>query len=322
MKLLTVILGGAGHDTRAGAALSLAASALADSSGGTAESLLLGGDDGVAAALAAHLSGTLHHATSPELEQGATDAVVSAGAAAIATLDPDVVLLPAAPAEQEAAARLAGRLKSALASDCVAVAIDGEVTFVRPVFGGKAHARTRISARPAFATVRPGALGAPAASSGATIRPIGIPADPPARVVSLGTVGDAGGASLADARVIISGGRGIGGPEGFARLAELASALGGVVAASRFAVDSGWVPSSYQVGQTGATVAPDVYVAIGISGASQHLVGMIGAKRVVAVNTDKSAAIFENADLGTTDDWHELLPPLLAEIRRLRGQAS
>jgi electron transfer flavoprotein alpha subunit len=322
MKLLTIVLAAAGHDSRAGIALAQGAAMVAASSGGTAETLVLGTDAAAAQTLSAGLSGTVHHATSTALREGSTDAIVGAATAAVLAVDPDVVLFAANAAENEAGARLAGRLHTALASDCVGLSIDnGQPTFVRPVFGGKAHAEVRVNARPAVATVGAGALPAPlAASSGASLRELSVSADPPARVVSLGVVGDEGGSRLTDARVIVSGGRGIGGPEGFARLAELAGALGGAVAASRFAVDSGWVPSSFQVGQTGVSVTPDVYIAIGISGASQHLVGIVGAKRVVAVNTDESAAIFENADLGTVDDWNELFPPLVSEVRRLRGQ--
>ena len=160
--------------------------------------------------------------------------------------------------------------------------------------------------------------------TGGTARVVPLEADIPedtrgARIVERHEEA-ASGPRLEDAKVVLAGGRGLGGPDAFAMLDELASEIGGAaVGASRAAVDAGWVPYSYQIGQTGTTVKPEVYLAAGISGALQHIVGMKGAKRIVAINKDADAPLLAMADLGVVADLFQVLPALTEEIRRRKG---
>lgn len=318
VRTVTIVLAAGGRDVAPGRDLAAAVSEIA----GLDASVLVLGDASSAVAVASGVDGVVHVADAAALADGSIDVAVVVAQAALATIDPDVVVLAAGPTEQELAARLAARSHSALASDCIGIAVGDGVRFLRPIFGGKANAEVVIRARPAFATVRAGALAVTRTHGGAEVRTLDVgPIEAVARVTSLGRIAESGsaGADLGAAPVVVSGGRGIGGPDGFAQLGELAALLGGAVGASRMAVDAGWVPSALQVGQTGKSVSPEVYVAVGISGASQHLAGITGAKHVVAINKDAEAPIFKVAELGVVGDWKALFPPLVAELRRIRG---
>lgn len=234
-------------------------------------------------------------------------------------LDARAVLLPADEQGGEVAPRLAERLGGAAVTHVIAVEVaDGRPVWTRPVFGGKALATVTAVTEPVVATLRRGAF-EPAAATGASARvetrraPAGDEA-----VELVGSEAPAAGASLEEAAVIVSGGAGLGSPEAFGELEELARLLGGAVGASLAAVDAGWAPPELQVGLTGKSVSPDVYFALGISGASQHLAGIGGAKAVVAVNTDPDAPIFRAARLGVVMDCRQFVGALLAELRRSR----
>lgn len=204
--------------------------------------------------------------------------------------------------------RIAALLGAGLASDCIEVGHDGTaLTAVRPMYAGKAMARVRVTSSPAMATVRPNSY--PAAPAGS----------PAVEAVPVGDV--AGGAvvvdterststrpDVAEADIIVSGGRGMGGPEHFAMLERLADVLGAAVGASRAVVDAGWRPHGDQVGQTGKTVSPSLYIACGISGAVQHLAGMKTSKLIIAFNKDPEAPIFSVADYGIVGDVFEIVP--------------
>jgi electron transfer flavoprotein alpha subunit len=236
-------------------------------------------------------------------------------------LEATAVLIPGDELGLEVAPRVAERLGGSAVTNAVDVeSADGVQTWTRPVYGGKAMAKVRALATPTVVTVRPGAFTPAVAADGRAdveLRPAAS-ADDRVRLVSRASA-DQGAVDLEGARVVISGGRGIGGPDGFEGLAELARLLGGTVGASLAAVDEGWADHERQVGLTGRVVKPELYVAIGISGASQHLAGMGGAGTVVAINTDPDAPIFDAADLGVVMDHRELVPAVIEECRSRIG---
>jgi electron transfer flavoprotein alpha subunit len=233
-------------------------------------------------------------------------------------VNPRILLMPRTQTGRDVAPRLAARLKVPLAQDCLEVKIDAStknLLATRPVYGGNAMATVSCRSTPQFATVRPKAytpLPAQANRQLAVI-PVQIGLEPSmAKTKVVGTVKEeAEGVKLEDARIVVAGGRGLGGPEGFRPLQELANALGAGIGASRAAVDSGWVPYSWQIGLTGKTITPDVYLTIGISGASQHIAGCSGAKCIVAINKDREANIFRYARYGILGDWQKIMDALI-----------
>ncbi|HLF67975.1 MAG TPA: electron transfer flavoprotein subunit alpha/FixB family protein [Gaiellaceae bacterium] len=255
------------------------------------------------------------------VEGGHTTSVGEGAVAVLAELVRELgaraALLPADEQGGEVAPRLAERLGATAITHAVAVEVaDTNPVWTRPVFGGKALATVSALAEPVVATLRRGAFDPAEATGGsAVVETRTVPAGDGA-VEFLGSEAAADGASLEDATVIVSGGAGLGSAEAFSELEELAGLLGGAVGASLAAVDAGWAPPERQVGLTGKAVSPDVYFAFGISGASQHLAGIGGAKAVVAVNTDPDAPIFRSARLGVVMDCRVLVGALLAELRR------
>jgi electron transfer flavoprotein alpha subunit len=202
----------------------------------------------------------------------------------------------------------------------VAIALaDGALEAVRPIYAGRAIARVRVTGTPLVATIRPNSYPPAEARSGAEIVPVAIGAYA-ARAVAIGVEPSASARpDVAEADVIVSGGRGMGGPEHFYLVESLADELGAAVGASRAVVDAGWRPHSEQVGQTGKTVSPTLYVACGISGAVQHLAGMKTSKYIVAVNKDPEAPIFSVADYGIVGDVYDVLPALTKAIHHLKS---
>jgi electron transfer flavoprotein alpha subunit len=198
---------------------------------------------------------------------------------------------------------------------------DGGPTVDMSVFGGKLTTTSAFTGGTGIVTVRPNVVTAvPASSSGSveTVVPPGELTQPSVKVAD--RVSEAGvAAPIEEARIVVAGGRGVGGPEGFRVVEELAEALGGAVGATRAAVDAGWIPYAQQIGQTGKIVKPQLYLALGISGAIQHKVGMQTAETIVAVNRDPDAPIAEFADLAIIGDLFEIAPALLAELRARTG---
>ncbi|MBN4078042.1 electron transfer flavoprotein subunit alpha/FixB family protein [Nitrospina gracilis] len=233
---------------------------------------------------------------------------------------PDIVLMPASNSGKELSAAIATRLRVALATDCIDLQLseEGEVTIKRPVFAGKAYSLCKLrGSRPYLITLRPNIFrgeGADETRTGETVKEnISLP-----DFLNPGLVREVGAElDITEARIIVSGGLGMQGPENFKLLEDLANVLGAAVAASRPVVDNGWQEYSHQVGQTGRTVSPDLYIACGISGAVQHLAGMSSSRCIVAINSDPNAAIFSIADYGIVGNALEIVPLLTQEFKRI-----
>jgi electron transfer flavoprotein alpha subunit len=234
----------------------------------------------------------------------------------------ETVLFPADAMGMELAPRLAYRLGAGLVTDCVDFQLrDGRRVFVKPVYGGKALARVRVTTPVSLATVRLRTQEPwPAETQRSIERIIVAPQRQgisPEMTIIERIEEEGEEINLEDAKVVVSGGRGMGSAGAFQQLKQMAKILGGAVGASRTAVDAGWVPPAYQVGQTGKIVAPDVYFAIGISGSSQHIAGMGGSKIIVAINKDPEAPILRIANLGLVEDYRNVLPALIEALGKL-----
>ncbi len=240
---------------------------------------------------------------------------------------PAVFLFGATTRGRDLSAAVAADLETGLAADCTGLAIEpgtGKVHGIRPAMGGSVLATVIIPGqRPQVISVRPRVFELPAAQagrSGQTVRVAAAMAEGeiPTRVLEV--LREEGGVNLTEAKIIVAGGRGVGGPEGFKPLQELADLLGGALGASRSAVDQGWISYPHQVGQTGVTVRPDLYIAAGISGAIQHAAGMRGSRYIVAINKDPEAPIFSFADYGVVGDLRVIVPALTQALKARMGK--
>jgi electron transfer flavoprotein alpha subunit len=259
------------------------------------------------------------------LKSYSTEGYCAAVTEAAKKIQPRFILSSASAMGRDLLPRVAARLGVGLAQDCIeARVVEGQkLECVRPIFAGKAYARVELLETPAMATLRPNvfSLGTPDDSRSAekvTFTPELNPEQIRAAVKDTQVSGGQK-VELTEANIIVSGGRGMKGPENFPIVEQLADVLGGAMGASRSAVDAGWIDHQHQVGQTGKTVSPTLYIACGISGAIQHLAGMSSSKYIVAINKDPEAPIFSVADYGIVGDLFEVVPALTTAIKDLKA---
>ncbi len=269
------------------------------------------GDLGAAKVFTAETSDATAAAVSSSIEKLAAD------------IKPRFILMIENDLGSDLAPLLAARLKTAAVTSVVALHVDGgKLVITRPVYGGNALADFTIETQPQIISIRPKAFTPVVAVEGRKTEIIELPAvelSMDVRLIERIPRKDEG-PKIEEAKVVVGGGRGLGGPEGFTQLKELADLLGGSVGASRPPCDQGWWPEHSQIGITGKTIAPDLYIAVGISGSSQHLSGVSGTKTLVAINKDTEANIFKAATYGVTGDWKKVVPALIAKVKGLTGR--
>lgn len=280
------------------------------------------GIEGLADELFAYGADKVYVADDPELSTYRTDAYTKVIYEAIEEYKPEIVLLGATHIGRDLGPCLAVKANTGLTADCTKLEIDPEdkkIKQTRPAFGGNLMATIVCpNHRPQMSTVRPGVMEKAAYDEGRKGEVIHLnvefkEGDIRTKVVEIvKSMKDA--VSLTDAEIIVSGGMGLGKPEGFELLKQLADKLGGVIASSRAAVDAGWIDHAYQVGQTGTTVKPKIYFACGISGAIQHAAGMQNSEQIIAINTNENAPIFEIADYGIVGDLYKVIPAIMEEL--------
>jgi electron transfer flavoprotein alpha subunit len=265
-------------------------------------------------------AGTVVLAESDDVTKHLVTPAVAVLAGLVASESPAAVLLASTAEGKEVAARLAIRTRSGILTD--AVGVDGDATATQSIFGGAVVVKSRVKVGTPIVTLRPNSVDASPAPAQATVREVPVELDDAARGATvLERVVEEKGSrpALTDASIVVSGGRGLGSGDNFALVEGLADSLGGAVGASRAATDAGWYPHQNQVGQTGVTVSPQLYLAVGISGAIQHRAGMQTSKTIVAVNKDPEAPIFELADFGVVGDLFQVVPQLTEEVAKRKG---
>jgi electron transfer flavoprotein alpha subunit len=299
---------------------------LSDRLDATLAAVLLGGGIGpVVPALGRQGAQVVYVCDHPALSDPHPDVCLPVLESALRERGPRIVLFPSDRRMRILAARLAARLGAGLASECTKLDIDGDghLLVSRPVYAGRLSARVTCRSIPQMATFQPGY----GKRSATPCEPEVLPLPAPTIALPRSTVEEEARdppreMDLISADVIVAGGRGVAGPDGFALLERLAQRLGGALAASRAAVDAGWVPSHRQVGLSGKTVAPRLYIACGVSGATHHVVGMKDSKSVIAINNDRSAPIFRMADVAILGDVAQVIPQVLQKLDALCGKGG
>jgi electron transfer flavoprotein alpha subunit len=270
--------------------------------------------------LAEYGAGTVVVAESDDTGKYLVTPQVEVLAALVESESPAAVLVASSPEGKEVAARLAIRTRSGILTD--AVGLDGDGTATQSIFGGAVVVKSRVRTGTPIVTLRPNSVSAEAAPTQAQTRSVDVTLDDKAKGATvLERVVEAKGSrpALTDASIVVSGGRGLGSGDNFSLVEALADSLGGAVGASRAATDAGWYPHQNQVGQTGVTVSPQLYIAVGISGAIQHRAGMQTSKTIIAVNKDPEAPIFELVDFGVVGDLFDVVPQLTEEVGKRKS---
>lgn len=324
MSEVCIILFAANGFDKGAQGLAGAGRRLADELGGSLRALVLGEGAEAVASEVARVADAVSIAEQAELREYQPETYLAALAQVCGEMKPRVVLLSNDTYSQELAPRLAHRLGGSAAGDGIKVRFEGDALRVaRQVYGGKAQAVLELKRSPAVVWLRARAFKPAArreAAAEVTRASLNIRADTRTRLVERRREAFSG-SRLEEARVIVSGGRGIGGPEPFeTELRPLAELLGAQLAASRAACDAGWVPPTWQVGQTGKKVTPELYLAIAITGASQHMAGISEAKNIAAINTDPDAPIFKHCRFGIVEDYRKVVPLLREKLKVLRTE--
>ncbi|HET6615818.1 MAG TPA: electron transfer flavoprotein subunit alpha/FixB family protein [Dehalococcoidia bacterium] len=255
------------------------------------------------------------------LAQYTTDGFTAAVAAVAQQADPAIILLGQTDIGRDLGPALASKLGTAVAMDTIAMEMkDGKLHTTRPAYGGNARAVNSFSTEPAIATVRPKSQDAVEGGAAGAVEKVSADLSAVRTKVVDRQEASAEGVRLEDAAVVVSGGRGLGGPEGFEGIEELAKLLNGAVGCSRAVADLGWRPVAEQVGLTGKVVSPTIYIAVAISGASQHMAGCSGSKNIIAINKDADANIFKASRFGIVGDYKQVLPALIDAVKKVKAE--
>jgi len=303
---------------------------LADDLGSKLSAVIMGSEIGnIAEELIFFGADNVYLVDNPLLKEYQTDPYVTALQRLSKYVTPDIIVIGQTSIGQDLAPRLAFRLKTRLTTDCINLDIDPETKLLfqtKPVYGGNVLAVYACETKPQMATVRARAMSPSGRDDSRRGKVIPFDSKIDASLLKTEVVKrvkeEAKGVKLEDADIVVSGGRGIGGPDGFKQIDDLAKLLGGAVGASRPPCDMGWVSSTCQVGLTGKIVAPNLYIAISISGTSQHFAGMLGSKNIVAINKDPEANIFKVADIGIIGDYRKVLPAFIENLRKIAAHGS
>jgi electron transfer flavoprotein alpha subunit len=293
--------------------------------GGEVSAVVIGtGTQAAASELVAAGAQKVYTVENADLASYQPDGYVQVVVAVAEKVQPKLILTGQTDTGRDLAPKVAFKLGASLTMDTVEIGVEGDkLTATKPVYGGNARATFESTADAHMMTIRVKAFEALESDQGRSgvIEPFDFSLDQATMKVKVIEVKkqESEGVRLEDAAIVVSGGRGLGGPEPFDQLEELAKVLGGAVGASRAVCDAGWVPTTLQIGLTGKTVTPDLYITVGVSGASQHMAGCSGAKNIVSINKDKDCNMFKESRFGVAGVWEEVLPAFIEMCRELRG---